>query len=244
MRPDSRSLRFDRLVPWLGVPLVLSALAFRQAKEQQLAVMQVCVMPGSGTAYVVGVAGARATCRDASHQSVVWDPAGVVGPAGPTGPVGDRGPAGDAGPQGPAGPQGSAVGPAGPGGPAGAIGPPGPTGGSGAPGPAGPAGPVGPVGPPGPVGPSVGITGWGVLQPTFTNILGLLESTSYHRSHQLCGAAHYTVSVGWTRGTGFRQVFGLYPVAALTGIDSWALSFVPLGGTSTFGLISSCARTS
>jgi Collagen triple helix repeat (20 copies) len=86
-----------------------------------------CVVPRSGTFYLVGRSGTPTGCRSAEHMLVRWN---AVGPAGAPGPQGATGP------QGPAGPA------------TGVPGPPGPQGPAGAPGAQGPAGPAGPPGSP------------------------------------------------------------------------------------------------
>lgn len=111
-----------------------------------------CVVPRSGTFYLVGRSATPAACRSADHMLVQWNavgPAGAPGSAGPPGPVGPQGPAGPStGVPGPAGPQG----PSGPSGPVGAAGPKGDAGSQGVAGPQGAAGVQGPVGPAGPPG--------------------------------------------------------------------------------------------
>lgn len=136
--------------------------------------IDVCVVPGSGTVYRVGVQATPQTCVDPSHVAVRLNLQGPTGPAGPqgerglqgeTGPEGERGPQGEAGPQGERGLQGEvghagATGAPGPQGPAGATGaagvqgPQGEAGPQGAQGNDGPAGAQGPQGEPGPTGPA------------------------------------------------------------------------------------------
>ncbi len=111
-----------------------------------------CVVPRSGTFYLVGRAGTPAACRSADHIAVQWNavgPAGAQGLAGPPGPAGPQGPAGPStGLPGPAGP----AGPSGPSGPTGAAGPRGDAGPQGVAGPQGAAGVQGSAGPTGPPG--------------------------------------------------------------------------------------------
>ncbi|HEX6664959.1 MAG TPA: hypothetical protein VF081_00010 [Solirubrobacterales bacterium] len=122
----------------------------------------------TGESYVLTSAdvGNQISCRviatgadgktEASTNTVVPVPPGVVGPTGPTGPQGPSGPTGPQGPGGPTGPAGPSgpSGPTGPIGPSGPTGPQGPNGNPGAQGPQGPAGNPGAQGPAGPQGPA------------------------------------------------------------------------------------------
>ena len=68
--------------------------------------IEVCIVPGSGTVYRVGVANTPAQCLQSSHQRVSLNLTGVPGATGPQGVEGPQGETGPAGPQGEMGPQG------------------------------------------------------------------------------------------------------------------------------------------
>jgi hypothetical protein len=143
--------------------------------------IDLCVVPVTGTAYRVNAPGLPTDCVGSTHTRIrlnVVGPQGLpgakgdVGATGATGPTGNKGEQGDPGVMGPTGPTGAAgaagaagapgvQGPTGPTGPQGAVGatgalglqgPPGPTGAAGTPGSAGPTGPTGPMGPTGEAG--------------------------------------------------------------------------------------------
>ncbi|MBK6845629.1 MAG: collagen-like protein [Gemmatimonadetes bacterium] len=146
---DHRTRRMGVVARALLVGCLTMSSARAVAAQQPSGVVLACVVPRSGTIYLIGRDGAPATCRSADHLLVQWSavgPAGAQGPAGPQGPPGpSTGVPGPAGAQGPAGPPGAV-------GPAGATGSQGPAGPDGKPGPAGPAGPQGLQGVPGPPG--------------------------------------------------------------------------------------------
>lgn len=123
-----------------------------QAAEGRI---DICVVPGSGTVYRVGVIGAPAECLRNTHTALSLNLQGVTGAQGPQGIKGDSGVAGPAGEQGLPGIQGE-TGPTGPKGDSGAVGsqgPPGEVGPTGPQGATGNPGAVGPQGEPGPTGP-------------------------------------------------------------------------------------------
>src|SRR5690606_2199234 len=111
--------------------------------------IDLCMVPGAGTVYRIGIPGAPAGCLRADHTRISFNAVGPRGAPGEPGPQGPRGEAGGPGPQGERGGRGDtgAPGPKGDPGPEGARGPAGP------PGPAGPRGPAGERGAPGEPGP-------------------------------------------------------------------------------------------
>lgn len=140
-----------------------SSSAASAALAQHTDAIDLCIVPGSGTAYRVGGPGTPTDCLAASHSRLTLNLVGPVGPAGPVGAKGDSGATGAVGPagaKGDSGPQGvmGEMGPAGAQGEPGATGDPGEPGAQGEPGergeagPAGPAGADGAAGAPGPAG--------------------------------------------------------------------------------------------
>ncbi len=140
-----------------------SSRAARAAHSQHTEAIDLCIVPGSGTAYRVGGPGTPTSCVAPSHSRLTLNLVGPVGPTGPEGAKGDSGATGAVGPagaKGDSGPQGIAgeMGPAGTQGEPGAKGDPGEAGAQGEPGPKGdpgdpgPAGANGAAGAPGPAG--------------------------------------------------------------------------------------------
>jgi hypothetical protein len=116
------------LVAAIGIGLVTPGILPAQGQPATPAVFRACVVPLSGTVYVIAASGGPNACAKASHIEITWNQAGAKGDKGDkgdAGPTGERGPQGDAGAAGPAGPAG-ATGSQGPTGPQGAQGPPGP----------------------------------------------------------------------------------------------------------------------
>ncbi len=141
-------------------PTATAGMAAASLADPTAGAISICVVPGSGTVYRVGVTGAPSKCLQPSHQLLKLNLTGVQGEMGPAGPAGEAGPAGAAGAAGVAGSAGVAgeVGPIGPAGPVGAVGATGAVGSAGAIGAPGVAGSVGPAGPSGPSG-ATGVAG-------------------------------------------------------------------------------------
>ena len=106
-----------------GVALAMVGLAPRGADAQETeTLVHACLIPGTGTLYVIRQDGTPDNCVRDNHILFTWNRVGgLQGDPGPQGLQGDPGPQGPQGEAGPAGPQGE-VGPTGPQGPAGAAG--------------------------------------------------------------------------------------------------------------------------
>jgi hypothetical protein len=218
----------------------------------------VCVVPGSGTVYRIGLPGTPTNCVQTSHSRITVNAGGVAGPTGamgatgavgPAGPIGATGPQGlngDIGPAGAVGPAGQAgtpgaAGPTGPMGPGGAAGAAGATGAaSTVPGPMGPAGALGAQGPTGPMG-ATGVTGaQGVTGATGpTGVTGATGADGMTGVQGVTGANGATGATGATGVTGVTGATGATGVTGATGatgsIGGWervesAAPPVPAGG--------------
>ena len=156
---------------------------------------------------VPGPAGPIGPAGPEGAASTVPGPAGPAGPVGPVGPAGaDSTVPGPAGPIGPAGPEGAASTVPGPAGPAGPVGPAGPIGPTGAdstvPGPVGPAGPIGATGPAG------GLSEFGYVYNTSSQVVAVGASVTFDSNGILtAGIAHSTGSSDIT-----PTVSGIYKI--------------------------------
>lgn len=119
-------------------PLVSLSDAPRSTQVVVGGMIEMCIVPGSGTAYRINAPGLPAQCLSAAHTRLDLNLSGPTGLTGPQGLPGERGAKGDAGAVGPAGPDGIASAP----GPAGSAGPTGAAGSAGAAGPTGATGSV------------------------------------------------------------------------------------------------------
>lgn len=195
--------------PYAAVP----SDAPRAVQVQLGASIELCVVPGSGTAYRVNAPGLPTRCLSATHTHLDLNLAGPAGTAGPQGEKGAKGDAGDVGPIGPAGPTGTAgtdgsAGVAGPIGPAGVAGTPGAMGLVGAVGPRGADGTSGEMGRPGVQG-GIGATG-------ATGPAGLVGPAGIMGPAGVDGAVG---AVGATGPTGPAGANGIDGAAGAPGLD-------------------------
>lgn len=181
------------VVPAVVALSLASGVAYaRMAAEPTV---RACVVPATGTVYLVGAAGTPSGCRSPNHLPLEWNLPGATGPQGPKGPTGPQGAAGFQGPPGAPGLPGGSPGPQGPAGPAGVAGPAGPT---------GDPGPDGPAGDPGATG-AVGIQGAAATLAGSTLLTNLRDSTTTYtvtsttlaEYSSFCPAGYVAIGGGW-----------------------------------------------
>ena len=161
------------IVRWLRTSLLASVALLAVAvltpeRTQAQQIVHVCLIPGTGTLYIINREGVPQGCVRASHIPFAWNqvgPPGADGIGGATGAIGPAGADGADGARGATGPAGAD----GADGATGAIGPAGPDGADGATGPAGADGADGATGAIGPAG-SDGVLNWELNEQTFTGL--------------------------------------------------------------------------
>lgn len=204
---------------WIILGAVLCAVsmgagALRAANASADAPLRACLVPQTGTVYLVGSSNAPGTCRSPNHVALAWNVPGASGPIGAKGPQGPKGASGGAGPQGPPGPPGGSPGPqgaAGPAGPQGAAGPTGDAGPAGAVGDPGPQGAMGPPGDPATLAGSKAISGFYVAELRYT-----VSSTSLANYTITCPLGKVAIGGGWLDLNRRLRMVGTFP-ARLTG---------------------------
>lgn len=204
-------------IPMVGVAAQQTGSAQPTAIQEDR--IEVCVVPGSGTVYRVGVSGTSSNCLKPTHTRLSINLTGVPGATGATGAAGDSGATGA---QGPAGATGSigltgAVGPAGPSGVDGAAG----TGTTGATGAAGPTGPAGATG-------ATGATGAAGGTATYERRTGTVTPFSWSGTTSTtvsCTAGKKVVGGGYTI-TGSPLVLTSAAVNRATADDTWSVTIV------------------
>ena len=181
--------------------------------------------PTGAASTVPGPTGPIGPTGPTGAASTVPGPAGPTGAAstvpGPTGPIGPTGPTGAAstvpGPTGPTGPASTVPGPTGPIGPVGPAGAastvPGPTGPTGAastvPGPTGPAGPTGATGPAG------GLSQFGYVYNTGSQVVAVGDSVTFDSNGILTAGITHTAGssqIALTSSGTYKVTFGISAV--------------------------------
>lgn len=203
--------------------------------------VRACLVPATGTVYLVASTGAPGDCRSTNHVRLEWNLPGAAGAAGPKGATGAKGPTGPRGPDGPAGPPGGSVGPQGPAGPVGSTGSTGPAGDVG---PDGPAGDVGFAGPTGPQGAAATLTGTSVLTGMVMRTRSYtVSSTTLAEYSSPCDPGEIVIGGGWDDPSRILVVNGNYS-AELVGRSrgEWVVLARTRLTPSTLTVTATCAR--
>ena len=198
------------IVGWLRTALlggvaVLAVLALAPERTRAQELVHACLIPGTGTLYIIQQAGLPGGCVRDSHILFEWN---QVGPPGDDGSQGEQG---EDGADGATGPTGST----------GAIGATGVTGVTGAIGATGVTGVTGGTGATGAIG-ATGVTGvtGGIGATGVTGVTGGIGATGSAGVTGSAGAPGATGNTGATGATGSNGVSGLQLVSSSTTISS------------------------